>query len=57
MRPGKEQPRWEANRCVARAGFTHDVLTILSSHHNAGLEEHSLGAEEGPLKGACLLLY
>ena len=40
MRPGKEQPRWEANIFMANACFKHDVLVILSSDHNAELEEH-----------------
>ena len=57
MRPGKEQLRWEANIFMASACFKHDVLAILPSHHDAGLEEHSLGVEEDPLKWACLLLY
>ena len=57
MRPGKEEPRWEAKLCVANACFKRDVLAIPSSHYDAGLEEHSLGVEEGPLKGACLLLH
>ena len=38
MRPGKEQPRWEAKLCMANACFKHDVLAIPSSHHDAGLE-------------------
>ena len=57
MHPGQENPRWGPKLCMANACFKHDVLAIPSSHLNVGLEEHSLGVEEGHLKGAYLLLY
>ena len=41
MRSGKEQPRWEANRCVARAAFKHDILRIVLSDLDSPLELHS----------------
>ena len=46
MRPGKEQPRWEANIFVARSGFKHDILRIVLSDRDAPLESHSLGIKE-----------
>ena len=38
MRPGKEQPRWEAILYMARAGFKHDILRIVLSDRDAPLE-------------------
>ena len=46
MRPGKEQPRWEANIFMARTGFKHDILRITLLDRDVPPEIHSLGIKE-----------
>ena len=50
MRPGKEEPRWEANKFVASTCFKCDVLAIYLSDHHKNLREHTIHTKEGFLE-------
>ena len=53
MRPGKEEPRWEANIFMASACFTRDVLAILLSDLYKNLVEHTRHTREGRPRRSC----